>query len=376
MIRKYPEPAQAGRAGGAGPAGVNPVEDRGRRQYAASMNHPNSLPEAVDALAAEHRFSGVVSVDRGGDVEFARAYGLAHRAHRIPNTVDTRFAIASGTKGLTALVVVSLIEQGVLELSRTARSVLRDDLPLIDDRVTVEQLLAHRSGIGDYLDEDDDELDINDYLLPVPMQQLADAEDYLAVLDGFPAKFTPGERFSYCNGGYVVLALIAERASGVPYHELVRTLVCEPAGMRDTEFLRSDELPERTATGYVPAGDGRERSNVFHLPVRGVGDGGAYTTVADLSTFWRALFAGKIVSARWVAELVRPHNDVPGEAMRCGLGFLLHESRDRVMLIGQDPGVSFMSVHDPAPGLTYTVISNTTDGAWPVLRHLRERFPA
>jgi CubicO group peptidase (beta-lactamase class C family) len=156
----------------------------------------------------------------------------------------------------------------------------------------------------------------------------------------------------------------------------VRARVCEPAGMRDTEFLRSDELPDRTATGYVPAGGGRWRSNVFHLPLRAVGDGGAYTTVADLSTFWRALFAGKIVPARWVAEMVRPHNDVPGEPMRCGLGSFLQESRDHVMLIGQDAGVSFMSVHDPAPGLTYTVISNTADGAWPVLRHLRERFSA
>lgn len=337
------------------------------------MSSPQALPEAIDAVAGEHGFSGVVSVDRGGAVDFARAYGLAHRAHRIPNTVDTRFAIASGTKGLTALVVVSLIEQGVLSLSSTARSVLRDDLPLIDDRVTVEQLLAHRSGIGDYLDEDDS-LDVNDYLLPVPMQQLADPEHYLAVLDGFPAKFPPGARFSYCNSGYVVLALIAERAAGVPYHDLVRTRVCEPAGMPDTEFLRSDELPDRTATGYLPAGDGRWRSNVFHLPVRGVGDGGAYTTVADLSAFWRALLAGRIVSPGWVAEMVRPHNDVPGEPMRCGLGFFLSESGDRVMLIGQDAGVSFMSVHDPAPGRTYTAISNTADGAWPVLRQLRQHF--
>ena len=336
----------------------------------------DALAEAIDAVAGEHDFSGVVSVDRGGEVELARAYGLAHRAHRIPNTVDTRFAIASGAKGLTALVVVSLIEQGVLELAGTARSVLGDDLPLIDDRVTVEQLLAHRSGIGDYIDEDDESLDVNDYLLSVPMQELAETEQYLQVLDGFPAKFPPGERFSYCNSAYVVLALIAERASGVPYHDLVRTRVCEPAGMPDTEFLRSDELPDRTATGYVPAGDGRWRSNVFHLPVRGVGDGGAYTTVADLSSFWRALFAGKIVSARWAAEMVRAHNDVPGEPMRSGLGFFRHETRDQVMLIGQDAGVSFMSVHDPAPAFTYTVISNTADGAWPVLRLLRERFSA
>jgi CubicO group peptidase (beta-lactamase class C family) len=338
------------------------------------MTDPHSLSEAIDAVAGEHGFSGVVSVDRGGEVEFARAYGLAHRAHRIPNTVDTRFGIASGAKGLTALAVMSLVEQGVLALSSTARSVLRDDLPLIDDRVTVEQLLAHRSGIGDYINEDDDSLDVNDYLLPVPMQELADPEQYLAVLDGFPTKFPPGERFSYCNSGYVVLALIAERVGGVPYHELVRTRVCEPAGMRDTEFLRSDELPDRTATGYVPAGDGRWRSNVFHLPVRGVGDGGAYTTVADVSSFWRALFAGKILPAGRVAEMVRPRNDVPDEPLRCGLGFFLHESRDQVMLIGQDAGVSFMTVHDPAPGLTYTVISNTADGAWPVLKPLRERF--
>ncbi|WP_214403008.1 serine hydrolase domain-containing protein [Pseudonocardia lacus] len=331
------------------------------------------MPTAIDAVAGEHDFSGVVSVDRGGEVEFARAYGMAHRAHRIPNTVDTRFAIASGAKGLTALVVVSLIERGVLDLAMPVREVLRDDLPLVDDRVTVEHLLAHRSGIGDYLDEDGD-LDVDDYLLPVPVQQLADAEDYLAVLDGFPAKFPPGERFSYCNSAYVVLALIAERAAGVPYHDLVRSRVCEPAEMGDTEFLRSDELPDRTATGYLAVGDGRWRTNVFHLPVRGVGDGGAYTTAADMSGFWRALFAGRIVSAEWVAEMVRPRNDVPGEPLRCGLGFFLREERDHVMLVGMDAGVSFTSVHDPASGLTYTVMSNTTDGAWPVVRALRDRL--
>ncbi|WP_410962068.1 serine hydrolase, partial [Salmonella sp. SAL4457] len=68
----------------------------------------------------------------------------------MPNEIDTRFGLASGTKGLTALAVVSLIEDGTLELSTTARSLLGDDLPLIRDDVTVEHLLGHRSGIGDY----------------------------------------------------------------------------------------------------------------------------------------------------------------------------------------------------------------------------------
>ncbi len=210
----------------------------------------SDLEAELDTLAAETGFSGVVRVDRADRVELAKAYGWAHRGYGIPNEPDTRFGTASGTKSLTALTVVSLIEEGRLELTTTARSVLGGDLPLIDDRVTVEHLLAHRSGIGDYLDEDVG-YDVNDYVLPVPVHELAATEDYLAVLDGHPTKFAPDERFGYCNGGYVVLALIAERTSGKPFHDLVRERVCEPAGMHDTAFLRSDELPGRTAMGYL-----------------------------------------------------------------------------------------------------------------------------
>jgi len=145
-------------------------------------------PEIIDPVAGQNGFSGVVSVDRGGETEFVKAYGLADRAHQIPNTAGTRFAIASGSKGLTALTVVSLIDDGALSMSTTARSVLGRDLPLVGDDVTVEHLLAHRSGIGDYLDEEAGH-EITDYVLTVPAQDLAATEQYLAVLDGHPAKF-------------------------------------------------------------------------------------------------------------------------------------------------------------------------------------------
>jgi CubicO group peptidase (beta-lactamase class C family) len=328
------------------------------------------LRSAVDSLAHAHGFSGVVRVDRGDEVELASAYGFAHRGHEIPNRVDTQFAIASGTKGLTAVAVASLVEDGSLDLSTTARSVLGRDLPLIGDDVTIEHLLSHRSGIGDYLDEDAG-VDIADYLMPVPVHELATTEQYLAVLDGHETKFRPGDRFAYCNSGYVVLALIAERTSGIPFHELVRQRVCEPAGMDDSEFLRSDELPGRAALGYLTV-DGASRTNVFHLPVRGSGDGGIYTTVANVSSFWRALFAGQIVSADCVAELVRPRSDEPQGSRRYGLGFWLDESSDVVMLEGSDAGVSFFSRHDPTSRITHTVISNTSDGAWPIARLLVE----
>lgn len=257
-------------------------------------------------------FSGVVRI---GDESWA--FGYADRAHELPNTVETQFGIASGTKGFTRLVV-----EATLPLDLHARELLGDDLPLIDDRVTVHHLLEHTSGIGDYYDEDV-ESDFEAYVMRVPVHELATTEDYVKALDGFPQLFEPGAREKYCNSGYVVLALLAERATGESFHDLVQRHVCEPAGMHDTAFFRSDQLPGRAAIGYLSDG----RTNVFHLPVRGSGDGGLYTTLDDIDRFWSIC--------------------------------------DRPSLQGGDAGVSFRSVRGK-----YTVISNTTGGARDVVGFL------
>jgi CubicO group peptidase (beta-lactamase class C family) len=326
-----------------------------------------SLQDAVDAAAERTGFSGVVRVDRSGGTELCAAYGFADRAHRLPNTVETQFAVASGAKGFTALVVMSLVERGMLELGTPVRSLLGEDLPLIADDVTVEHLLAHRSGIGDYLDEDAHS-DVTDYVMSVPVHELVTTEDFLPVLDGHETVFPAGERFAYNNGGFVVLALVAERASGVGFHELVRTMVCEPAGLVDTAFLRSDELPGRAARGYLGV-DGL-RTNVFHLPVLGNGDGGIYSTAADLRAFWSSLFAGRIIPPERVADMVRARSDWPEQDRRYGLGFHLDATGDGVWLEGYDAGVSFTSLHRPSSALTCTVISNWSKGAWPILELL------
>jgi CubicO group peptidase (beta-lactamase class C family) len=209
--------------------------------------------------------------------------------------------------------------------------------------------------------------------MPVPVHELASAEDYRAVLDGHQAAFAPGTRFAYNNGAYVVLAILAERAAGILYHDLVVERVLRRAGMIDTDFPRSDELAGVVAQGYIDA-DGRVRSNVLHLPVRGVGDGGAYSTVADMQLFWTGLLAGNIVTLEWVAEMIRPRSDAPDHGRRYGLGFWLHPSSDVVFLEGADAGISCRSAHDPATGVTYTVISNSSDGAWPVLELFADRL--
>ena len=333
----------------------------------------DDLGDVVDRIVGEEGLTGVVRVDLNGRVVVQGSYGLANRALGIPTTIDTQFATASGTKGLTALTVMSLVERGELSLDTAVRSLLGDELPLIDDRVTVEQLLAHRSGIGDYLDEDEVH-DWNDYVMTVPVHELATTEQFLRVLDGHPMKCEPGEKFVYCNGGYVVLALIAERASGVPFHDLVEQRVCAPAGMTDTAFLRSDELPGRAALGYLE--DEGLRTNVFHLPVRGNGDGGIYTTAADVHALWDALFAGRIVTPETVAEMVRPRSSQPADSMHYGLGFWIYDSTGAVSIHGFDAGVGFVSVHDPGGRFTYTILNNKGRGAWPVSQRLDDVIAA
>jgi hypothetical protein len=140
--------------------------------------------------------------------------------------------------------------------------------------------------------------------------------------------------------------------------------------MVDTAFLRSDELPGRAALGYLSVAG--LRTNVLHLPVRGNGDGGVYSTASDVSALWAALFAGRIVSPAQLAEMVRPHSDWPEESRRYGLGFHLHPTGDGVFLEGHDTGVSFASVHQPTSLITYTVISNWSEGAWPIIRLLSD----
>ncbi|MDW4572766.1 serine hydrolase domain-containing protein [Microbacterium sp. M3] len=293
-------------------------------------------------------YCGVVSARRGDDVLGEWALGLADRTSEAANTVETRFGLASGTKTFTALSVLSLVGKGVLSLETAARDVLGEDLPLIADDVTIDHLLTHTSGIGDYLDEELDDL----APLSLPVQVLDSTPAYLPLLDGFPTKFAAGERFSYCNSGYVVLAVIAERVSGTPFAEFVTRTVFEPAGMSASTFPRSDLLPVGTATGYKDDG----RTNVFELPVLGSGDGGAHSTVGDLHRFWLALLGGRIVPPDLVALLIESVTPDTGDGIGYGRG-VWHDAGDLV-IAGSDHGVTAVSRHDVATGTTVTGLAN------------------
>ncbi len=329
------------------------------------MTAAQDLAAALDHAASQGRFSGVVRVDDADGVVLERGYGHADRGRGIPNTPGTRFGVASVAKGFTALAVGSLIDEGRLSLDTPVRPVLGDDLPLVDDAVTVGHLLSHTSGIGDYLDESADGA-ITDYVMPVPVHTMDGTEAYLPALAGHAQVFAPGTRFAYNNSGFVVLALVAERVARMPFADLVTERVLGPAGMTRSGYPRTDEPADDLACGYLAA-DGL-RTNVLHLPVVGSGDGGLVTTTADLAAFWAALTAGRIVSPATTALLTTPATTDDGTVLGYGRGFWIGRESGHVWLEGYDAGISAKTWYDPASGVTASVIANWSDGAWPVLR--------
>lgn len=307
-------------------------------------------------------FSGVALVQRDDERIVAVASGMADRANGRPIGVDTRFATASVTKGFTALTAASMIEDGLLALDTPLHEVTGAALPHVDPGVTIEHLLGHTSGVGDYLDEE--QLgDIDDMPLDIPAHELDGPEAYLPLHDAVRQVSPPGERFAYNNGGYVMLALAIERAGGGSYHDEVRRRVFERAGMTNTDFERSDRLPADTALGYLADG----RTNVFHLPVIGTGDGGAYTTAPDMIRFWQALLDGAIVPPEVVDVMTTPRHPGPGDD-HYGLGFWLAADGTSVFLEGMDAGVSMRTgIHRPS-GRSFCAVANNSSDAWPVAR--------
>jgi CubicO group peptidase (beta-lactamase class C family) len=326
------------------------VHDGGRDFRSASRIVNNALDHAIE----ESAFSGVVRVIDSGAVAYERACGPGIR-------LSTQLAIASGSKSFTAITIAALIGDGVLSFDTTARSLLGDDLPLIASDVTIEHLLAHTSGIGDYLDEEaETEGDREVWPLAVPASALTGTRDYLAVLDGYPTKFAAGTRFAYCNSGYVVLAMLAELATNLNFYDLVDAKVLQPAGMSSSGYFRSDALPPGAVLGHLANG----RSNRDNVPRRGSGDGGGFTTLDDADRFWRALFEDRLVPEAMVTRLTRRTSE------QYGLGFWISAQNDAPMLEGCDAGVSFRSMHDPKRNSGYTVMGNTMRGAWPLVRVL------
>ena len=241
------------------------------------------LDFTVDSLARLGEFSGIVVLGRNGGPVHTKTAGAANRATGAPIDIETAFNIGSINKLFTGIAVRQLAAQGKLHLDSTL-AVAWPDYPNTDvaKRVTIRQILAHRSGIGG-----------NIFAAPAngTRHDLRHNRDYLPLFVNRPLDFEPGSEQRYSNAGYIVLGALVERLSGEDYYEYVRKHIYEPAGLTRTAHYHVDSLPPNTVTGYTADGPNTET-----LPGRGSAAGGGYSTAADLLRVVQALREGKIAA--------------------------------------------------------------------------------
>jgi len=242
----------------------------------------------LDTQTKADEFSGVVLVAKNGQVLFHEAYGFADRDKKIPNRKDTKFNLGSINKIFSRAAIHQLEKQGKLSLDdRIGKYVPDYPNRQAADKVTIRHLLDMTSGIGDFFGRRYE---------ATPKEKIRTLQDYLPLFADLPLEFEPGTNNRYSNGGYIVLGVIIEKASGLDYYSYVRENIFKPCGMLDTDSYARDAGIPNLALGYTREGrsGGPRVLNHATLPGRGSSAGGGYSSAQDMLTYVMALKEGKI----------------------------------------------------------------------------------
>ncbi|NOK36404.1 tetratricopeptide repeat protein [Corallococcus exercitus] len=257
--------------------------------------------QELDRLLTQYhqlrQFNGAALVANEKGVILKKAYGSANFEWNVPNTVDTKFRLASVTKQFTAMVILQLVAEGKLKLDDTLVSALPDYRKDTGARVTIAQLLNHTSGIPNYTNS-------SDFFAKVSRNPYSVA-DFVKQFASGDLEFEPGSKFNYSNSGYFLLGAIIERATGKTYAQAVQERIFTPLGMKDSGYdVHATVLPKR-ASGYEldPKGYVNAPYLDMSLPYAA---GSLYSTVEDLYRWDRALYENKLLPEALKQKMFTP----------------------------------------------------------------------
>jgi CubicO group peptidase (beta-lactamase class C family) len=253
--------------------------------------HSQSISEKLDALMDQYNrfgiFNGSVLIADSSGILLEKGYGYSNIEESKPNTAQTQFRIGSVTKQFVATIIMQLVQEGKIGLNDPITRYIPEYRKDTGDSVSIHQLLNHTSGIRSYTNIPGWWADSTKFnFTEEQMLNFALAQDL---------EFTPGNNYAYNNTGYYLLAIIAERASGIPYELLLRQRIFDPAGMNSTGVERENFPPPNLAQGYIRKGINFVKDDVFIMTnAKGAGD--VYSTVGDLYKWDRELYGSNYLS--------------------------------------------------------------------------------
>lgn len=286
-----------------------------------------------------------VIVIRHGKVIARRSYGLADLERHVQTTPSTNYRLASVTKQFTAASILLLAQDSQLSVHDRVKRWL-PSLPAALDSTTIENLLTHTSGIVDY----------EDVIPDATTGQLHDA-DVLRLLESHDSTyFKPGSGYRYSNGGYALLALIVERASGQHFAVFLHDRIFAPLKMnRTVAFEDGVSAVSNRAFGYKNE-NGAWTKHDQSITSAVLGDGGIYTSVDDLAKWDAALYDSRLLSDESRRLAFSPHTTTNTPDVSYGYGWRI--TGDMLWHTGETAGFRNVILRYPARQLTVVVLTN------------------
>jgi len=266
-------------------------------------------------------FNGSVLISYKGTSIFERYYGYKDYSTQEKLTPRSTFQIASTSKTFTSGAILLLLQQNLLSLEDTLQKFF-PDFPY--KGITVRMLLNHRSGLPDYIHFSEDYWK--------DKKKFMCNEDVLQMMIRFKPKVynTPDTHFRYNNSNFVLLALIVEKVTGVPFCDFMHQNIFLPLGMLDTWYYDPLSVRPSATKGYK----GSKWYEDEIVPTDGVlGDKGIYSTVTDLYKWDQALLAGKFIRSEFLGLAYTPQSFEKQGNKNYGLGWRMQDQPDGTRLI-------------------------------------------
>jgi CubicO group peptidase (beta-lactamase class C family) len=251
------------------------------------------LGDYMEAQNTINQFSGTVLVVRNDTVLLQKAYGLADREWNVPNSITTKYGLASITKQFTAISILQLVEKGKLRLDDKL-SDFYEGFPN-GDLISVHMLLTHTAGLA---------LDFEElYLDRTTMTK----DSALVYIKSLPLQFKPGEKLAYSNVGYFLLSQIIEKVSGLSFSEYLKRNIFDVIGMKDSGLNSNEAIIPNLSRAYFKTDAGLVKNPYINWDLN-IGLDGMYSTVADLYRLDRALYGSSLLSAQSKKMMFTPYN--------------------------------------------------------------------
>lgn len=303
----------------------------------------NKLDQYFNQLEENNKFMGTVAVYKNGNIIYSKSVGYIDVEKKIKANENSKYRIGSISKTFTAVLVFIAIEEQKLTLSQTIDTFF----PEIKNakKITIRQLLKHRSGINDFTKDKDYRTWKNSYKTQ---------EEIIDVIVKKESEFEPGSKTRYSNSNYVVLSYILEKIYNKTYAELLKSKITEPLGLLNTRMGEKINTENNECNSYHFAQKWElvPETNMS-IPI---GAGGVVSSPKDLAVFGNALFDGKLLQPGSL-ELMVPLKSKVG----LGLFRIPFYKKTGYGHGGKIDGFSSALYYFPDDSLSYALISNGID---------------